>query len=98
MRLEVRIDAADVTLAKQGEGYVGDMAVTFAGYLPNTGWQTSDAVAFTPHLTAETREKAMKEGLMVTRAIALPLGMEKLRAVVYDRTSGAVGSLTTPAK
>ena len=36
----------------------------------------------------------MKQGLSFTRALALPANVGKIRVLVYDRASDAVGSLT----
>jgi hypothetical protein len=51
-----------------------------------------------PRLTAEQRETALREGIRVERRLLLAEDVEKLRVLVYDRESGAVGSLTVPLK
>jgi hypothetical protein len=94
LSLEVRIDIADVLLAREGDLFTGQLAVAVAGYLADGGSEASPSGTFSIRLSPEQREQAMKQGLSFTRVLALPENIGKLRVLVYDRASGAIGSLT----
>ena len=86
--LEVRIDIADVLLAREGDLFTGQVAVAVAGYRADGGSEASPSGTFAIRLSPEQREQAMKQGLSFTRLLALPANFGKLRVLVYDRTSG----------
>jgi VWFA-related protein len=94
--LAIRVDAADVSLAKAGEVSTGHLAVSVAGYLKDGRMEMFPLEEVAPRLTAEQRETALREGIRVERRLVLAEDVEKLRVLVYDRESGAVGSLTIP--
>jgi hypothetical protein len=47
-------------------------------------------------LTAPQREQVVREGIAIEKRLVLTQGVERLRVLVYDRGSGAVGSLAIP--
>ena len=94
--LAIRVDAADVSFAKAGEVATGRLAVSVAGYLKDGRMEMFPSEEVAPRLTAEQRETALREGIRVERRLVLAEDVEKLRVLVYDRESGAVGSLTVP--
>ena len=94
MNLEVRIDVADVLLAHTGDLFTGELAVAAAAYLADGKSAASNPGSFPIHLSPAQREDAIKQGLSFTRAMTLPANIAKLRVLVYDRASGAIGSLT----
>jgi VWFA-related protein len=96
MNLEIRIDAADVRLAREGDIFTGQMAVGLAGYLANGRADAEPPSIFAPRLSLSERERAMKQGLSVVRSVNVPAAIRKIRVMVYDRASGALGSLTLP--
>jgi len=103
MDLKVRVDAADVLLAREGDLFTGQLAVGFAGYLTDgrsSGQQlhsraeASAIGTFAPRLSVEQHEQAMQQGLSIVRLVTLPPEIREIRVMVYDRASGAIGSLT----
>ena len=96
MVLKVRIDAADVHLPLEGDVFAGQLAVGFAGYMADGSTEASATGTFAPRLSALQRERAMQQGLPLTRLVTPAPGIRKIRVVVYDRASGAIGSLTVP--
>jgi len=96
MNLAVRIDAADVLLEREGDRFTGQLAVGFAGYLADGRVEASPPGTFAPRLSPEQREQAAQQGLSLVGTVTLPASIRKIRVIVYDRASGAVGSLTVP--
>jgi len=93
--LEIRIDAADVQLAREGDLFTGQLAVGFAGYPANVRADQPPGT-FEIRLSPEQHDLAMKQGLSLTRLVTLPATVRRIRVMVYDRASGAIGSLTLP--
>lgn len=96
VELAIRVDAGDVSLAQAGEWATGRLAVSVVGYMKDGRTELFPAEEVTPKLTAEQREKALREGIRVEERLVLAEGVERLRVLVYDRGSGAVGSLGIP--
>ena len=103
MDLKVRVDAADVLLAREGDLFTGQLAVGFAGYTADgsssrqqlhSRAEASAIGTFAPRLSVEQHEQAMQQGLSIVRLVTLPPEIRKIRVMVYDRASGAIGSLT----
>lgn len=96
VELAIRVDAGDVGLVQAGELATGRLAVSVVGYMKDGRTEMFPAEEVTPKLTAEQREKALREGIRVEERLVLAEGVERLRVLVYDRGSGAVGSLEIP--
>jgi hypothetical protein len=89
------VDAADLSLT-QGPTYTGRFLVTF-GYYTN-GWQTglTEEVPTDLNLTTREYDAALRGGVALSVDRPVPAGASKIRIVVRDPESGAVGSLTVP--
>jgi VWFA-related protein len=96
MNLTIRIDAADVLLAREGELFTGQLAVAFAAYLADGRTADSPPGTFAVRLTPEEREKAVIQGISLVRLVTLPATVRKIRVMAYDRAAGTIGSLTVP--
>jgi hypothetical protein len=96
MNLEIRVDAADVLLAREGDLFTGQLAVGFASYPANVRADDQPPNTFEIRLSPEQHDLAMKQGLSLKGLVTLPATMRKIRVMVYDRASGAIGSLTLP--
>jgi VWFA-related protein len=96
VELAIRVETGDISFVQAGEVATGRLAVGVAGYLKDGRRELFPTEEVAPKLTAGQREEALREGLTVEKRLALAEGVEKLRVLVYDRGSGAVGSLTIP--
>ncbi|MGD0778541.1 MAG: VWA domain-containing protein, partial [Candidatus Solibacter sp.] len=96
VELAIRVDAGDVSLVQAGELATGRLAVSVVGYMKDGRTELFPAEEVVPKLTAEQREKALHEGIAVEERLVVAEGVERLRVLVYDRGSGAVGSLGIP--
>ena len=90
------MDPGDVGFVQAGDTATGRLAVSVVGYLKDGRMETFPAEEVAPKLTADQREKALREGIAVERRLVLSEGVERLRVLVYDRGSGALGSLAIP--
>ncbi len=96
MELAIRVDPGDIALAETSDIAAGKLAVGFAGYLKDGRLEMFPMEEVALKLTAPQREQAMREGIPIEKHLVLTEGVEKLRVLVYDRASGAVGSLAIP--
>jgi len=96
VRLTGRIDANDVVLAQDGDRYSGQLRVALIGYQPDGRIANSTMIPIDLHYSAAERDQAYKEGIAFAQDVSLEKDVNKLRLVVFDRGSNAVGSLTMP--
>ena len=94
--LAIRVDPGDVGFVQEGDTATGRLAVSVVGYLKDGRLETFPVEEVAPKLTADQRETALREGIAVERRLVLSEGVERLRVLVYDRGSGALGSLAIP--
>jgi VWFA-related protein len=95
-RLEVHIDADDVALAQAGESYSAQLRVAIAIYVSDGRIEASKDIPLDVSYSAADRDKAPHEGIGFVQNIRLSAPAEKIRIVVFDRGSNAVGSMTIP--
>jgi len=93
LNLRIELDTREVYLAREGNRWVGALAVLVAqtnsdGERTMSGAQTVDL-----KLEQATYDKLLREGMKLTKRIQLEPGAEELRVVVRDTSSGATGSV-----
>jgi VWFA-related protein len=95
IHLQVRVDAADLQLTS-GETSTGEIRVSFAYY--TTEWQPDVSLGTLTqlHLSQTERDAVLRDGVDLSFNRSVPSGARKIRIVVTDNQSGAVGSLTVP--
>jgi len=93
---EVRIDAQDVALAHREDQYTGQLRLTMIGYLANGQIESSAVIPLDLQYNAMERDKAVRDGIAFSNSVLLGEQMNKVRLIVFDRGSNAVGSLTIP--
>ncbi len=94
--LSIRVDAADLHFFDDGPLRSARAAVSVVGYLKDGRTEVFPVDQLLPKLSAEEMDKALREGIHLEKRIVLEEGVQTLRVLVYDRGSGAVGSLTLP--
>jgi hypothetical protein len=92
----VRIDARDIALAQQGDHYDAQLRLALVGYFADGRIESSQIIPLDLHYSAEERERVLKEGIGFSRNLTITDQLSKMRLIVYDRGSNAVGSLTIP--
>ena len=98
LKVEVRIDPADLVLSeKQGQA-TGGITLLFSARSANgpQGEPTLADLDFT--LTPEMRAAASKDGIAVSRQYPIDGATRVVRLIVADRATDAVGSLTIPVQ
>lgn len=97
VRLKTQVDAADLDITGD-TNLTGEMRVTVTYYV--YGWRPdrSQEVAFPVALSKEQYAVVLRQGITLLLDRPLPAGVSKLRVVVLDVKSGAVGTLTLPVE
>jgi VWFA-related protein len=91
-----RIDGNDIVLARDGDRYSGQLRLAVIQYQPDGRIAASGMLPIDIHYSAAERDSSYKEGIAFTKDVMLEKDVNKLRFVVFDRGSNAVGSLTVP--
>jgi VWFA-related protein len=96
MRLEIRIEAADLLLRQAQDRRTGNISLWFVAYQA-AGWgQPGPPIPLNISLTPEQYETVMHDGIELHRALPAGTAIRKVRAIVVDRELGTVGSITIP--
>jgi VWFA-related protein len=98
VRLSLRIDPADLRIVQQGDRYAGHVDVQVVGYSGNEASQRSPLAALDLTWSADELAAARKDGIRWNRDIQLLDSVNKVRLLVFDRESHAIGTLTMPVK
>jgi VWFA-related protein len=94
--LNAHIDARDVELVPEGDRFKGQLSVAMVGYLNDGRIESTKVVPFDVQYSAAERDKALEEGIAFSRNFPVAERLGKVRLIVYDRNSTAIGSLTMP--
>jgi hypothetical protein len=95
-RVEARIDAHDVVMVHQGDSYHGELRVAFGIFTPGVQPVLSPVMPLDVNLSSQGRNKALDQGIAVTKTLKLNEDTRAIRLVVVDRSSRSVGSVTVP--
>lgn len=96
LNLRIALETREVSLAHEGERWVGALAVLVA-QRKSSGESTFGAAQTVDlKLVQATYEKLMREGIRLTKQIQLEPDAEELRVVVRDNSSGATGTVYIP--
>jgi hypothetical protein len=96
VNLQTRINPADLMLTEQGDHFSGQITLLLADYGATGPKGAPTPTSLNLNLTREQLDKAGKEGLAVPQDHPLGDGVQKMRVIVYDRVSRALGSVTVP--
>jgi hypothetical protein len=98
VRLQVRVNAEDVTLVKRNERYTGTLALQALCYEPDGRWLgCTERLQAKLDLSQKERDTAIGGGLRFPLSLPSRDVSAKIRIVVYDAISGAAGSSTVLA-
>jgi VWFA-related protein len=96
VNVEFRIDPADLLLREEGGQLTGTLTYLIADMGP-TGPVGNPVISrFEVRLSAEQRDKALKEGVPIAQDHPLAASIQKIRVIVQDQSTNSTGSLTIP--
>ncbi|HEV2690728.1 MAG TPA: VWA domain-containing protein [Bryobacteraceae bacterium] len=96
VQFAIRIHTDDVQLMSTEAGFSGDVSVTLVAY-DAAGRQTVlKQTGYPFRMTAEQHRDALKNGITLSPDQPLKEDVRKIRIIVFDRYSSAIGSLTVP--
>lgn len=96
LQLNVHIDAHDVAFGQQGDHSDAQLRIAVVGYMRGGMVEGSRVIPLDVHYSAEEREKARNEGIVFSSSVPVSDQVGRLRLIVFDRGSNAIGSLTFP--
>jgi VWFA-related protein len=95
VQLNARIDARDIVFVQEGEHYNAQLRMALVGYLLSGRSERTKVFPVDLHYSADERDKALKDGIVLSRSLPLD-ELTRVRLIVYDRSSNAIGSITMP--
>lgn len=96
LKVVISTDIRQLSLEKKDDRWKGSIDVLFVEQDKESKVLTTDQKTVTLNLEQKTYEGYLKSGMLFGRYVQLKEGMATLRIIVYDGTSGAVGSLIVP--
>lgn len=95
VHLQIRVAASDLHLSST-EPYTDRFRVAFAQYTDD--WQpgVSEMAPVELRLTTQQRDAILRDGMLLSFDRPVPVGASRIRVIVSDNQSDAVGSLTIP--
>ena len=97
-RVTLTIDPSDVALDWQSGRWVGTIDVVFARLAKDGRDLGSTTETMRMNFDDQLYERLRKQGFLIVRTLEPAAAFARLRIVVYDRTSGRLGSLELPMK
>jgi len=94
----VRIDPSDVRILQQGERNVAHLGLQVAAYSGDGEPERSVVAPMDLNLSAEELANVRRDGIAWSQDIRLGEKVDRVRFLVFDRESHAVGTLTIPMK
>jgi VWFA-related protein len=95
-QVNVRMDAGDIAFAQVGDHFDAQLRLAVVSYFRDGRVEGSDVIPFNLHYSAEERDKARKDGVVFSRNVPILDQIDRVRLIVFDRGSNAIGSLTMP--
>ncbi len=96
LKTELQTSPRDITLDPQGDRWVGALDLLFVQLAPDGSTMTGETKTLNMRLSQQTYAEVLKDGVTVTRNLPAVEGAAKLRIVVRDANSGAIGSISVP--
>ena len=94
--LDARIDAKDIAFGQEGDHYTGQLRLAVISYDADGRGEGSSVIPLELRYSAQERDQALKGGIGFSHDVALGAQVNKVRVIVFDRNSNAIGSLTVP--
>ncbi len=96
VKVQVRIDPADLLLREDGGQYGGAITLLISNVGASGPIGDPSLRNFAVHLSREQHDAVIKQGLPLTQDQTITPAVQKLRVFVLDQNSNATGSLTIP--
>ncbi|HLX44213.1 MAG TPA: VWA domain-containing protein [Bryobacteraceae bacterium] len=96
VHLQIRINTEDLHIQRQQDRFTGQISVSYVTYDADGKHAVSPPTAFPFRMTEAQHNGALKGGVTLSPDRAIPDSVKKLRIIVYDRGSNAIGALTVP--
>ena len=98
IQMIIQIAQDTISLQPQGDRTVGSLEIIVTQNAPDGRVLASTSQTLNLNLTRETFEKVMKSGLVLTKMLEPNAEAYQFRVLVYDRSTGNVGSIFVPVK
>jgi hypothetical protein len=97
MHFELRIDPTDILLHQQGDHFEGALTFVIGDFGASGPTSEPTVLNFNLNLKREQRDAVMKDGIPISQDHAVNDSVRKVRIIILDQGTNAVGSLILPA-
>ncbi len=98
VHLEMRIDPSDLLLREQGGKFTGGVVYLLSDIGASGPLGDPNVSSFNLDLSKEQHDAVMKDGIPISQDHALTDAVQRVRLIVMDQSTNAIGSLTFPVK
>jgi len=98
VHLEIRINPNDMLLREEGGKVTGAVAFLLSDLGASGPLGDPSVTSFNLDLNKEQRDMVMKEGIPIAQDHAVSDAVQRVRLIVMDQSTNAIGSLTFPVK
>ena len=98
VQMIIQIAQHTISLESKGDRTVGALEIIVTQNAPDGRVLATTSETLSLNLTRETFEKVMKSGLVLTKTLEPNAEAYQIRVVVYDRSTGNVGSIFVPVR
>jgi len=98
IRMIIQIAQDTISLQPKGDRTVGSLDILITQNAPDGRVLATTSETLDMNLTRQTYEKVMKSGLVMTKTLEPNAEAYQIRVLVYDRSTGNVGSIFVPVK
>jgi VWFA-related protein len=98
LHLDIHVDPADVLFERRGDRLHGSLSMKFAFYRDGVFRGTQTTTQQDVDLSQEQYTSALKNGIVISRDVAVDAQIQQLRVMVFDRGSRGLGSAMVPTK
>jgi hypothetical protein len=96
--LSMKLDAHEMRLDDKAGHWRGSLKLIFRQLDAKVGAVSSTEINLGLNLEKSTYDRAMRDGLKITKPVVIAPQAETLRVLVLDMASGAIGTVSVPVK
>jgi VWFA-related protein len=94
--LHIDANAIAIAIARQGGQYTAQIRLASVAYMSDGQNQNSRIVGLSPRYSVQQRDQVLTNGIDFNQDLKVDVNVSKIRFIVFDRGSNAVGSITVP--
>jgi VWFA-related protein len=96
LHMRITLDPRDLLLIPQNDRFAAQLSIYVVAYLPDNRLQSYEPIPVNLNLTAEQREKTIRDGMHLGNDVLVAENVRKIRVLVVDRAANLSATVTIP--